>query len=46
MIKRLTTNIYLKLFALILAIMIYHSLKNSSSTDSENDRTFFKYFKY
>ena len=35
----------LKLLALILAIVIYHSLKNESSqsTSSNNDRSFFQH---
>ena len=42
----LTNNLGLKVFALLLAVLIYHSLKTNTGDNKENDRTFLKYFKY
>ena len=44
--KSLTSNLGLKVFALLLAVLIYHSLKTHSGESKENDRTFLKYFRY
>ena len=50
--KTLTNNLGLKVFALLIAVLLYHFLKtdNDSKTNTgntgDNDRTFLKYFKY
>ena len=50
--KSLKNNLWLKLFALLLAVIIYHSLKtntsktNNTSDNEENDRSFFRYIKW
>lgn len=50
--KTLTNNLGLKVFALLLAVLLYHFLKTGNSTmantgnEKDNDRTFLKYFKY
>ena len=50
--KALTNNLGLKIFALLLAVLLYHFLKTDNSpkantgNEKDNDRTFLKYFKY
>lgn len=41
-----TRNLGLKALSLLLAVFIYHAFKANTPTDKQDDRTFFRFFKY